>query len=83
MNMLLGVQVNYMLFSNISAGLNIESFKLSNSDVKSNNNEQLARGMSFSTSVLSISPSVNYDFVDNRVFSKAKKLNLLLGLDLI
>ena len=85
MNMLLGVQVNYMLFSNISAGLNIESFKLSNSDVKSNNNEQLARGMSFSTSVLSISPSVNYDFVDNRVFSKAKKIkpSIGLGLDMI
>lgn len=84
-NMLLGVQVNYMLFSNISAGLNIESFKLSNSDVKSNNNEQLARGMSFSTSVLSISPSINYDFVDNRVFSKAKKIkpSIGLGLDII
>jgi hypothetical protein len=85
MNMLLGVQVNYMLFSNISAGLNIESFKLSNSDVKSNNNEQLARGMSFSTSMLSISPSIHYDFVDNRVYSKAKKIkpSIGVGLDIV
>ena len=85
MNMLIGVNVNYILFSNISAGLNIESFKLSNSDVNSNNNEQIARGMSFSTSVLSISPSINYDFVDNRLFSKAKKIkpSIGLGLDII
>ena len=85
MNMLIGVNVNYILFSNISAGLNIESFKLSNSDVNSNNNEQIARGMSFSTSVLSFSPSINYDFVDNRAYSKAKKIkpSIGLGLDII
>lgn len=84
-NMLLGVNVNYILFSNLSAGLSIESFKLSNSDAKSNNNEQLARGMSFSTSVLSISPSINYDFVDNRLYSKAKKIkpSVGLGLDIV
>lgn len=85
MNMLLGVNVNYLLFSNLSAGLSIESFKLSNSDAKSNNNEQLARGMSFSTSMLSISPSINYDFVDNRLYSKAKKIkpSIGLGLDIV
>lgn len=85
MNMLLGVNVNYLLFSNLSAGLSIENFKLSNSDAKSNNNEQLARGMSFSTSMLSISPSINYDFVDNRLYSKAKKIkpSIGLGLDIV
>jgi hypothetical protein len=85
MNMLLGVNVNYLLFSNLSAGLSIESFKLSNSDAKSNNNEQLARGMSFGTSMLSISPSINYDFVDNRFYSKAKKIkpSIGLGLDIV
>ena len=85
MNMLLGVNVNYLLFSNLSAGLSIESFKLSNSDAKSNNNEQLARGMSFSTSMLSILPSINYDFVDNRLYSKAKKIkpSIGLGLDIV
>ena len=72
--MLLGVHVNYILYSNISVGLSIESFKLSNADTKSNNNEQLARGMSFSTSMLSISPSINYDFVDNRLYTKARKI---------
>jgi len=84
-NMLLGVHVNYILYSNISVGLSIESFKLSNADTKSNNNEQLARGMSFSTSMLSISPSINYDFVDNRLYSKAKKIkpSIGLGLDIV
>lgn len=79
-NMLLGVHVNYILYSNISIGLSIESFKLSNADNKSNTNEQLARGMSFSTSMLSISPSINYDFVDNRLYSKAKKIKPSIGL---
>jgi hypothetical protein len=84
-NMLLGVHVNYILYSNISVGLSIESFKLSNADTKSNNNEQLARGMSFSSSMLSISPSINYDFVDNRLYSKAKKIkpSIGLGLDIV
>ena len=85
MNMLMGVNINYLLYSNLSAGLSIESFKLSNSDAKSNNNEQLARGMSFSTSMLSISSSINYDLVDNRLYSKAKKIkpSFGLGLDIV
>jgi len=85
MNMLLGININYTLFSNLSAGLNIESFKLSNSDANSNNNDQLARGMSFSTSMLSVSPSINYDFVDNRLYTKARRIrpSIGLGLDIV
>jgi hypothetical protein len=79
MNMLMGININYLLYSNISIGLSIESFKLSNSDAKSNNNEQLARGMSFTTSMLSISPSINYDFIDNRLYSKSKKIKPTIG----
>ena len=77
-----GVHFNYALFSNISAGLTIASFKLSNSDRTSNNNEQLARGMSFSTSMLSVSPSFNYDLVDNRLFKKDRKIRPSFGLGL-
>lgn len=85
MNMLLGVHVNYTVYSNLSAGLSIESFKLSNSDAKSNNNDQLARGMSFSTSMLSISPSIHYDFVDNRLYTKARRIrpSIGVGLDIV
>jgi hypothetical protein len=82
MNIALGVTAKYTLFSNLSAGLTISSFKLSNSDRTSNNNEQLARGMSFSSSVLSISPSINYDFVDNRLYTKARKIRPSVGLGL-
>jgi hypothetical protein len=82
MNMAFGVHATYTLFSNISAGLTIASFKLSNSDRTSSNNEQLARGMSFSTSMLSLSPSINYDFVDNRLDTKAKKIKPSIGLGL-
>ena len=82
MNIANGVHVNYTLFSNISAGLTIASFKLSNSDRTSNNNEQLARGMSFSSSMLSLSPSIHYDFVDNRLIKKDKKIRPSIGLGL-
>ena len=82
MNIAVGVHASYSLFSNISAGLTIASFKLSNSDRTSSNNEQLARGMSFSTSMLSLSPSIHYDFVDNRLDTKAKKIKPSIGVGL-
>ena len=81
-NMLLGININYTLYSNLSFGLNIESFKLSNSDAKSNNNDQLARGMSFTTTMLGISPSINYDFVDNRLYTKARRIRPSIGFGL-
>lgn len=82
MNIANGVHLKFTLFSNISAGLTISSFKLSNSDLTSNNNEQLARGMSFSTSMLSVSPSINYDFVDNRLYTKARRIRPSIGVGL-
>ncbi len=82
MNIANGVHMKFTLFSNISAGLTVSSFKLSNSDLTSNNNEQLARGMSFSTSMLSVSPSINYDFVDNRLYTKARKIRPSIGVGL-
>jgi hypothetical protein len=84
-NMLLGINFQYILFSKLSIGLMLESFKLSNSDNKSNNNEQLKRGMSFSTSMISISPSINYDIIDNRLYTKARKFrpSLGVGMDIV
>jgi len=81
-NMYNALQVNYTLYSNLSASLTIASFKLSNSDYTSNNNDQIARGMKFSTSMLSISPSVQYDFVDNRLYSKARRIRPSVGFGL-
>jgi hypothetical protein len=81
-NLYNALQVNYTIYSNISASLTIASFKLSNSDYLSNDNEQIARGMKFSTSMLSISPSVQYDFVDNRLYSKARRIRPSIGFGL-
>ena len=81
-NLYNALQVNYTIYSNLSASLTIASFKLSNSDYLSNNNEQIARGMKFSTSMLSISPSVQYDFVDNRLYSKARRIRPSIGFGL-
>jgi hypothetical protein len=75
-----GLNVNYTIYSNLSASLTLSMFKLSNSDYNSSNNEQIARGMSFSTSVMSISPSINYDFVDNRLYTKARRFRPSIGI---
>jgi hypothetical protein len=82
MNLYNGLTVNYTIYSNLSAGLTIAMFKLSNSDYNASNNEQIARGMSFSTSMMSISPSINYDFIDNRLYTKARRLRPSIGLGL-
>ena len=82
MNLYNGLTVNYTIYSNLSAGLTIAMFKLSNSDYNASNNEQIARGMSFSTSMMSVSPSINYDFVDNRLYTKARRLRPSIGLGL-
>ena len=81
-NLFNGLNINYTIFSNISASMTIASFKLSNSDANSNNNEQQARGMNFTTSMLGISTSVNYDFVDNRLYTKARKIRPSIGFGL-
>jgi hypothetical protein len=81
-NLYNGININYTIFSNISASMTIASFKLSNSDANSNNNEQQARGLSFSTSMLSVSTSFNYDFVDNRLYTKARKIRPSIGFGL-
>ena len=81
-NLFNGFNINYTIFSNLSASMTIASFKLSNSDANSNNNEQQARGMSFSTSMLGVSTSINYDFVDNRLYTKARKIRPSIGVGL-
>lgn len=79
MNILFGANIGYTLYSNLSANLAIISSKLSNSDFSSTNNEQISRGMSFSSSILGISPGLNYDFVDNRLYTKAKRFRPSIG----
>lgn len=79
MNMFNALHVNYTIYSNLSAGLTIASFKLSNSDYASDNNEQIARGMKFSTTMMTISPSIQFDFVDNRLYTKARRFRPSIG----
>lgn len=78
-NIFNALNINYTLFSNLSASMSIANFKLSNSDRNSKNNEQQARGMDFSTSMMGISTSVNFDFVDNRLYTKARKIRPSVG----
>jgi len=82
MNILMGVNIGYTIYSNLSASLTIMSTKLSNSDLNSSNNEQISRGMSFITSILGISPAINFDFVDNRLYTKAKRFRPSVGVGL-
>lgn len=71
--------INYKIYSKLSFNINIASFTLSNSDYHSDNNEQISRGLNFSTSMLSISPSIDIDFIDNRLYTKARKLRPSIG----
>ena len=84
-NIYTAFSLNYKLLSNLSFNLSVANFKLSNSDYSSDNNEQLARGMSFSTNMMSVSPSFDIDFVDNRLAAKVKRWrpSIGLGVDLI
>jgi hypothetical protein len=81
-NLYNALNIRYNIFSNISANLAIASFKLSGSDLRSDNNDEIARGMTFSTSMLAVSPSINYDYVDNRSFTKSIKLRPSVGVGL-
>jgi len=79
-NLYIGANINYTIFSNLSGSLTLSKFAISNSDKNSNNSDQLARGMSFTTSMLGISASTNYDLVDNRLYTKARKFRPSIGL---
>ena len=57
-------------------------FGIGSSNYNSSNNEQIARGMSFTSSILGISPSINFDFVDNRLYTKAKRFRPSIGVGL-
>ena len=80
MNILMGVNIGYTIYSNLSASLTVISSKLSNSDNNpASTNEQHQRGITFITSILGISPAINYDFVDNRLYTKARKFRPSVG----
>jgi hypothetical protein len=84
-NVYTSVSFNYKMYSNLSLNLSVANFKLSNTDYKSGNNEQLSRGMSFTTNMMSVSPSLEIDFVNNRLTTKEKnwRPSIELGVDLI
>ena len=83
-NIALGISLKYYLYSKLSASLAFSSFKLSNSDLNSENRDEIIRGMSFVTSGLSVSPGINYDFVHLNLFSSFKlRPSLGVGLDLL
>lgn len=81
-NLLLGLHLKYIVFSKLSAGISLLSFKLSNSDLNSENNDKISRGFAFSNSVISLSPEINYDFFDNREFSKLTRYRPSVGFGL-
>lgn len=71
---------NYKISSYLSFNVAVSNFKLSNTDFRSDNNEQLARGMSFITKINSVSPSLDFDFIDNRLTANVKRWHPSIGL---
>jgi hypothetical protein len=84
-NLMYGLNINYIIGGNFSTDVAFRSFDLSNSDINFYNGNQVARGMKFSTSMLTISPTLNYDFVNNKTYSKTSKIrpSIGIGVDLV
>ena len=83
-NSSIGVSLTYYMFSKLSFSMAISSFKMSNSDLNSDNNDKIQRGMSFISNGFSISPGINYDFVHFNLFSRNKlRPSVGIGLDLL
>ena len=79
-NILFGLNINYLINSNFSSDFTLQSFKLTNSDLNSNNYDQITRAINFTTKMFNLSASLNYDFIDNRLFTKARKIKPSIGL---
>lgn len=84
-NSLYGFFINYQLNSKFSIGLLNSYFNLSNSDLSSNNNEQIARGMTFKSNIFSLSPYINFELTNSTDLNKFLrfKTSLAFGTDII
>ncbi|MDC1540536.1 DUF6089 family protein [Flavobacteriaceae bacterium] len=80
MNISFGLDFGYTLNSYLTLRLNVSSFTLSNSDLNSGDALKINRGMNFSTTALSVSPGIDFDFIDNRLNSKTNKIRPSLGI---
>ena len=83
-NSSVGISLRYYMYSKLSFSMAISSFKMSNSDLNSDNSDKIQRGMSFISNGFSISPAINYDFVHFNLFSRNKlRPSVGIGLDLL
>lgn len=76
LNTYLGANFGYRLNSILSLETSFSVFSLSNKDARSKNNEQLARGMEFKTSLYSLSQGVNLYFSRYDVKKLSNALNV-------
>jgi hypothetical protein len=83
-NSSIGVSFTYYMYSKLSFSMAISSFKMSNSDLNSDNSDKIQRGMSFISNGFSVSPGISYDFVHFNLFSRNKlRPSVGIGLNLL
>ena len=82
LNTSFGIDLGYNLNSYLTARINISSSTLSNSDLNSGDAEKIIRGMNFSTTVLSISPGIDFDFINNTLNPKSNRIRPSIGIGL-
>ena len=78
-NTLLGIQFRYSIKNHISVSLAYMSTTLTGSDLRSGDSSKIKRGMSFKTPVTNISFQVEYDFLDNGIYSTRNKIRPSIG----
>jgi hypothetical protein len=78
-NTLIGLQFRYSIKNHISLSLAYMSTTLTGSDLRSGDSSKIKRGMSFKTPVTNISFQVEYDFLDNSIYSTRNKLRPSIG----
>ena len=81
-NSFVGLQFRYNLKNHISLSLSYMNMTLTGSDLKSGDTVKMARGMSFQTPVTNISFQIEYDFLDNRIYSTKNKIRPSIGFGL-
>jgi hypothetical protein len=82
LNISFGIDIGYNVNPYLTARINISSSTLSNSDINSGDADKINRGMNFSTPILSISPGIDFDLINNRSNPKVNKVRPSIGIGL-
>ncbi len=79
-NMHNAITVQYHFKSRLSVGVDFAYFKLSGNDFSSSIADQIARGFAFETTMMSVSPSINYEFGESYLYKRKRRFKNVIGI---